>query len=76
LKDAFATATCSEVGDALQQEWDDDILPWPHCDAMCRQQADSSAVATAPGNIHASTGLVASNAVSRKTPILATYFTE
>lgn len=29
-KAAFATAAWSAAGVVLQQEWDEDILPWPH----------------------------------------------
>ena len=76
MKAAFANATSLVAEVVLQQEWDDGISPWPHCDAMCRQQADSSAVMDAPGNMHASTGVPASTVARRRTPNLTTYFKE
>jgi hypothetical protein len=72
----FARDACSGTESVLQQECEEDMFPWPHSDAISRQQAASSAVAAVPGSMQAKTGDPPRRPIKRKTPILVTCFTD
>jgi len=72
----FARDACSGTDTVLQQECEEGMFPWPHSDAISRQQAASSADAAVPGSRQAKTGDPPSRLIKRKTPALATSFTD
>jgi len=72
----FARDACSGTESVLQQECEEDMFPWPHSDAISRQQAASSAVAELPGSMQAKTGDPPNRVIRRKTPTLVTCFTD